>query len=197
MKKRLATLLLAFMCIIILTSCQQTKSTKLTYKPFSDDEQYLLSLTDNKILMYDLKNLPTDNKYTLTLTYEVYKDSKKIKDEIITQAYYDGSSKKDTKTETIGINITSDKIRCITATDSAFYTNKLDIDEDLSKCSQALLSNDVDLQPEKDVYLFYATTSTPIQDSLTDGTPVDENKINEIVKDNELHAFIKLKFEKN
>lgn len=72
MKKRLATLLLAFMCIIILTSCQQTKATKLTYKPFSDDEQYLLSLTDNKILMYDLKNLPTDNKYTLTLTYECF-----------------------------------------------------------------------------------------------------------------------------
>ena len=197
MKKVLATFLLVFMCLTMLTGCQQTKATKLTYKPFSDDEQYLLSLTDNKILMYNLKNLPTNNKYTITLTYEVYKDSKKIEDEIITQAYYDGSSKKDTKTETIGINITSDKIRCITATDSAYYNNKLDIDEDLSKCSQAFLSTDVDLHPGKDVYLYYATTSTPLQYILTDGTPVDENKINEIVKDNELHAFIKLKFEEN
>ena len=79
MKKGLATLILTFMCLIMLTSSQQTKNIKLIYKPFSKDEQYLLSLTDNKILMYDLKNFPTDKNYTMTLTYEVYKNSEKIK----------------------------------------------------------------------------------------------------------------------
>ena len=197
MKKVLATFLLVFMCLTMLTGCQQTKATKLTYKPFSDNEQYLLSLTDNKILMYNLKNLPTNNKYTITLTYEVYKDSKKIEDEIITQAYYDGSSKKDTKTETIGINITSDKIRCITASDSAYYNNKLDIDEDLPKCSESFLANDVDLQPGKDIYLYYATNSSHLSNDLTMGTPIEDNKLNVIIKENELNAFIKLKFEEN
>lgn len=197
MKKEFATLLLVFICLTMFTGCQQTQNIKLTYKPFSDDEQYLLTLTNNKILMYDLKNLPTDNKYTIILTYEVYKDSKKIKDEIITQAYYDGSAKKYTGTKVIGINITSNTIRCVLTTDSAYINNKLDINQDFSNCSQTFLSNDVALQPGKDIYLFYATTSTNLQGSLTNGTHVDDNMINDIVKDNELHAFIKLKFEEN
>lgn len=199
MKKGLATLIvtliLTFMCLIMFTSSQQTKNIKLTYKPFSENEQYLLSLTNNKILMYDLKNLPTNKNYTITLIYEVYKNSEKIKDNIITQSLSDGSNE-EVKSQTIGLNITSDQIRFLMATNSAYYNNKLDIDENLSECSQIFLSKNVDVQPGTDIYLYYATTSQTISDNLI-GNPIKEDTLTELIKDNKLHAFIKLRFEEN
>lgn len=199
MKKGLATLIvtliLTFMCLIMFTSSQQTKNIKLTYKPFSENEQYLLSLTNNKILMYDLKNLPTNKNYTITLIYEVYKNSEKIKDNIITQSLSDGSNEQ-VKSQTIGLNITSDQIRFLMATNSAYYNNKLDIDENLSECSQIFLSKNVDVQPGTDIYLYYATTSQTISDNLI-GNPIKEDTLTELIKDKKLHAFIKLRFEEN
>lgn len=199
MKKGLATLIvtliLTFMCLIMFTSSQQIKNIKLTYKPFSENEQYLLSLTNNKILMYDLKNLPTNKNYTITLIYEVYKNSEKIKDNIITQSLSDGSNE-EIKSQTIGLNITSDQIRFLMATNSAYYNSKLDIDENLSECSQIFLSKNVDVQPGTDIYLYYATTSQTISDNLI-GNPIKEDTLTELIKDKKLHAFIKLRFEEN
>lgn len=191
----IVTLILTFMCLIMFTSSQQIKNIKLTYKPFSENEQYLLSLTNNKILMYDLKNLPTNKNYTITLIYEVYKNSEKIKDNIITQSLSDGSNE-EIKSQTIGLNITSDQIRFLMATNSAYYNSKLDIDENLSECSQIFLSKNVDVQPGTDIYLYYATTSQTISDNLI-GNPIKEDTLTELIKDKKLHAFIKLRFEEN
>ena len=199
MKKKLKLILLTLISVILLIGCQQIKNnqTKLVYEELSKKENYLLTLTDNKVFMYNIKNLPKDKNYELKLVYEVYKNTEKVTERVITSVLSDNTSEKTGAEETIGINIQDDKIRFILGEDSGYSSGSCNIEEKLANYAQSYLTKDIDLKLGTDVYIYHAVASTSGESSLTLnngilGTPINTDKLNNILKDNEENIFVKL-----
>ena len=199
MKKKLKLVLLTLISVILLIGCQpiQNNQTKLVYEKLSKKEDYLLNLTDNKVFMYNIKNLPKDKNYELKLIYEVYKNTEKVTERVITSVLSDNTSEKTGAEETIGINIQDDKIRYILGEDSGYSSGSCNIEEKLANYAQSYLTNDIDLKLGTDVYIYHAVASTSGESSLTLnngilGTPINTDVLNNILKDNEENIFIKL-----
>ena len=195
MKKFTLVLLSILFSFMILIGCEkvQSKNTKLIYEPLSEKEEYLTNLTGNKIIMYKLKNLPKDKEYTISLTYEVYKNGEKIKDEDITMMMKDDSSEEITE-KTIGINFQEDNIRYILANDRSYTSGEREIEENLMGSSKTFLSEDIELSIGSEVYIFYSTSGNEISPSRVLGIPIDSINIQDIIKNNESNSFIKLSF---
>jgi len=199
MKKKLKLVLLTLISVILLIGCQpiQNNQTKLVYEKLSKKEDYLLNLTDNKVFMYNIKNLPKDKNYELKLIYEVYKNTEKVTERVITSVLSDNTSEKTGAEETIGINIQDDKIRYILGEDSGYSSGSCNIEEKLANYAQSYLTNDIDLKLGTGVYIYHAVASTSGESSLTLnngilGTPINTDVLNNILKDNEENIFIKL-----
>lgn len=60
--KQFKLILVTFTMLIGLVGCQRTQDAtiKLNYEPLTQKEEYLLTLTGNKVLMYHFNNLPLD-----------------------------------------------------------------------------------------------------------------------------------------
>lgn len=191
--KKLILILLAIISFATFTGCQlnTNNDTKLVYESLSEKEEYLSNLTGNKILMYKLKNIPANKKYELLMTYEVYESGEKVKDEIITGLLKDEHSEKN-EDKSIGINFQDGKIRYIFAEDGAYSSGNYNIEEDLTKYSQAFLVNDAKIEIGQDVYIYYAASGESIRNNIPLGTPIDSNVTNDILKDNTSTILIKL-----
>lgn len=194
MKRGILVILILF-SFITLIGCQnlQSTNTELVYDTLSEKEEYLTALTGNKVIMYKLKNLPKDKEYTISLTYEAYKNGEKIKDEEITSIFKDDLSDEVTE-KTIGINIQKNNIRYILANDRSYASGEREIEEGLIEFSQTFLSEDVDLPIGSEFYIFYGTSGNSISSSNVLGVPIDSSNIKDIIKNNESNVFIKLSF---
>ncbi|MBS5938061.1 hypothetical protein [Clostridium sp.] len=135
--KKLSLLLWTILVAIVLISFGsiQGKETKLTTEKLSDTEDYLLSISGNKVFKYKLKNLPKDKTYQILFTYEVYEGKEKVEEEIITGIWQDSLEDAQNE-ETIGFNYQEDKFRGIIGGVGAYATFEYEIKEDLRKGSQ-------------------------------------------------------------
>lgn len=84
--KKLILVLLPLLLFTNFIGCKtnEGKPTQLIYDSLSEKEEFLFNLTGNKILMYDLTNIPEHKEIQILLTYEVYEKDTEIKEEIIT-----------------------------------------------------------------------------------------------------------------
>ena len=197
MKKKLKLILLTLISVILLIGCQQIKNnqTKLVYEELSKKENYLLTLTDNKVFMYNIKNLPKDKNYELKLMYEVYKNTEKVTERVITSILSDNTSEKTGAEETIAINIQDHKIRFILGEDSGYSSGSCNIKEKLASYTQSYLTRDIDLKLGTDIYIYHAVANTSGGSSLNNsilGTSINTDELNSILKDNGENIFIKL-----
>ena len=196
--KKLKLILLTLISVILLIVSQQIQNnqTKLVYEELSKKENYLLTLTDNKVLMYNIKNLPKDKNYELTLMYEVYKNTEKVTERVITSILSDSTSEKTGAEETLAINIQDDKIRFVLGEGSGYSSGSCNIEEKLANYLQSYLTKNIDLKLGTEVYIYHAVASTSGISSLNNailGTSIiNTDKLNNILKDNEENIFIKL-----
>lgn len=192
--KKLSLLLWTILVAIVLISFGsiQSKETKLTTENLSDTEDYLLSISGNKVFKYKFKNLPKDKIYQILFTYEVYEGKEKVKEERITGIWQD--SLEDVQTEeTIGFNYQEDKIRGIIGEAGAYATFEHEIKEDLSKGSQLYFGDNIDFPLGSEIYIYRAVSGNTNQSNVL-GVPIDSVNMDMILTENETNIFIKLSF---
>ncbi len=188
-------MLLTLISFTTLVGCQKiTNNIKLVYEPLSEKEECLLNLTENRILMYKLNNIPGDIKYHISLIYEVYKNTEKIKEEVITGFTQDEHSGK-SENKKMGLNIQNNEIRFIWGKEGAYAIGSYNLEEDLSKYSKAFFMNNANLAIGTDIYIYYANLGDGISMDIPLGVPVDLNDLNDLLKDSEYTVLIKLSFE--
>lgn len=194
MKKKIDIAVVILFSFMALVGCKKlvNKETQLIYDPLSEKEEYLMDLTGNKVLMYKLKNLPEDKKYEILLTYEVYKNGEKAKDEQIAGMMKDNLGS-DNKEEMLGINFQENKIRFILAHNGSYSSVVHEIEENFNWYSQTYFTENIDLPIGSEAYIYFATSEDSISSNIL-GVPIDSNKINDLIKDNESCIFIKLSF---
>ncbi|NFQ50242.1 hypothetical protein FDG49_12095 [Clostridium botulinum] len=193
--KRLVLVLITLICFTTLIGCQKgANNIKLLYEPLSEKEEYLLNLTENKILMYKLNNIPGDIKYHISLIYEVYKNTEKIKEEVIMDFMQDEPIGK-IDNEKIGLNIKNNEIKFIYGNEGAYAFGSYNLEEDLSKYSKAFFMNNANLAIGTDIYIYHANLGKGIRMDIPLGMPVDSNDLNDLLKDSKYTVLIKLSCE--
>ncbi|GAA0077673.1 hypothetical protein UT300005_20510 [Clostridium sp. CTA-5] len=197
MHKNFKLIILILVSALLLISCYLTRNTKteLVYKELSKNDTYLLNVTGNKVLMYDLKNLPKDKNYEITFMYEVYKNTEKIKEQIITGMLKDSTCEKvENDNEIIVMNLQENKIKSLLGNDknNSYSSGECSIDENLFKYSFKYLTNNIDLSLGTEVYLFHATSSSSTRNFLQLGTHINQDELNDVLNENEENIFIKL-----
>lgn len=192
MMKKLLLICLA-LCLIIITGCQvRNETTKLVTQDLSKREAYLLKLSGNNVLSYNLKNLPQDKDYELQVVYEVYREGEKLKEESIAGIYNDATCEK-VKNDTIALNIQENKIRVLYGKDGS-ASGIYDLEEDLSQYSQAWFGNTANLAIDGEVYIYHAHSGNSSRSTIPLGTEVTSEELNNILNANEDNIFIKIVF---
>ncbi|MFB1051441.1 hypothetical protein [Paraliobacillus sp. JSM ZJ581] len=187
--KKLLWILIVLISVITFTGCQGN-NTKLVYEPLSDDEAYLFLLTGNTIRMHELKNLPSDKEFEISLTFEQYEGKEKVKEDIFYGIRDDEIGKKE-EDRLLSLNYQDNKIRLLSNGTSSSY----DVEEDLREYSRAMLSKDVNLELGKSYYMYYASTHNEFNGSgSVVGTPVTKDLTNKLLKDDASTIFVKLSF---
>ncbi|WP_373598655.1 hypothetical protein [Paraclostridium bifermentans] len=192
MKKLIALITVLLAVVIIFIGYNQTKDFEIEYEGLPEEYSELLTLTGNKVLKYDLKNLSNEKSYEIGLVYEVYKNSQKVKEEKILGIGY-GPTKEKIKDHELAINIQDKKIRCITGENGGVYSY-IDVEEDISKFSYQCFEGGNKVNFGDDIYLFHGTSG---EDGLRcyDLGKLSEEDKSSLVKHNDLNVFIKLVYE--
>ena len=147
--------------VILLMGCSNINNittnniTKLEYEPLSSKEERLSKIDNSKTLIYNLKNLPTNKNYKISIIYEVYEKENKIKEDEITLLLNDNNSEKNS-TETITLSIQKNKIGFALGKDAGYAFGSYDITEDLSNYSSKCMTGNVDLNLGTTLYLYHA-----------------------------------------
>lgn len=190
-------LIISLICAMLVVGCEdnnvKSNKTELGYEELSKKEQYLFNVTGNNILMYNLKNLPKDKNYELNIVYEVYKNNKKVKEDIITRIHNDDSSEK-IDSKSIIINLQEDKIRYLLGEENGYVSGSIDIDEKLKDYTQTYLTNNVDLELGKDVYIYHAANGESGSSHMNLGVLIEKDRLDRIIKSNEDNILIKLTY---
>lgn len=186
-------ILIFALLILIIIVFNQNKDFKIEYEKLPQEHSELLTLTGNKVLKYDLKNLSNKKSYEIGLVYEVYKDDKKVKEEKIMGMLY-GPTKEKIKNNELSINIQDKRIRCMSGEEGGIYSY-LDVEEDISKLSYQYFVGKNKVEFGDDVYLFHGTSGENGFTGYDLGKLSEEDK-NNLIKNNDLNIFIKLIYEK-
>lgn len=78
--------ILAMIPAVLFMGCGEISKkdvAKVSFEPLSEKEEQILSLTDNRVFFYKVKNISKDKGYKIDLNYEVYKEGKEVKNEPI------------------------------------------------------------------------------------------------------------------
>lgn len=78
--------ILAMIPVVLFVGCGELSKkdvVKVSFEPLSEKEEQILSLTDNKVFFYKVKNISKSKGYKIDLNYEVYKEGKEVKNEPI------------------------------------------------------------------------------------------------------------------
>lgn len=189
-------ILVPLISLALLIGCSHTNdsTTKLEYETLSSKEERLSKITHSKTLIYNLKNLPTDKNYKISIIYEVYEKENKIKEAVITSLLNDSGSEKNS-TETITLSIQSNKIGFALGKDAGYAFGSCDVTEDLSNCSSKFMTGNVDLKFGTTLYLYHAMKN---EDSLGEVRLNDMSSseyLSASLKDYTHNIFIKLVYE--
>lgn len=203
--KKFSIILAVVLSLIWFSGCTQNLKTnsegiKVTCENFSDKENYILLLTGNNAVKYNINNLPIDKDYELNLVYEVYENGTKVKEEILTgiRGGEPEDNQEPIKSQTIGLNLQEDKLRMVWGTDSASSLSDYEFEEDLNQYSRCFLQENKTFKLGEEMYLFYANSSdafsvvTKMWDPTLIGTALEEKGID--LKENSKNkmVFIKL-----
>ncbi|WP_270942125.1 hypothetical protein [Romboutsia lituseburensis] len=183
--KKLITLAILLITLTI-TGCTQTKDFQIEYNSLSKEQEEIINLTGNRIFRYNLENLPNDKNYQLNLVYEVYKDGKKIKEELITSSWYEPTKEK-LEDATVAINMQDNKVRCQVGVASS----SLDIKEDISQLSYHYFTSGKKINLGDEIYLFHGVKGDK-GILYSDLGLLSDKDLNENIKENELNVFVKL-----
>lgn len=194
--KRFRRVMMILITFFPLVGCEklQTKQPELVTQSLSSKEEYLLNLTGNKVLLYSLNNMPLQDGYELSLTYEVYEHGEKIKEELllsIIKPEPDGHS----FDETIGLNFQDNKIRVLSGNDRSYASGSLQIEEDLSQYAQAFFGNRLDLPLGTEVYVYYANDGNSMTTNIPLGVPLSSVNMDDFFQTGESVILIKLSFQ--
>lgn len=208
MYKELKLILLTLISIMLLVGCQQTTKqekieiksndkTTISYEELSEKEQYMMTVTGNNVVMYNIKNLPKDKNYKIELFYEEYKKGEKIREDIIAGIYSDEESPK-IDSQVLTLNYQEDKIRFVFGEDGGYYSGLYEIKEKFEDSSKRHLTNEINLELGKEIYIYQASKGISLgNDSYSGnnielGVPIDRKNLNQIVKKTEGEVFVKL-----
>ncbi|MGL4372970.1 MAG: hypothetical protein ACRCS6_04245, partial [Turicibacter sp.] len=171
-----------------------THGTELVYDALSQKEAYLLNLTGNNVLLYQLNNIPENKAFELLITYEVYKNGEKVKEEVIAGIEQDNLKEFKIKDTTLGLNIQDDQISTLIGYNGNFISGDFKLEEDLTKYMKTHFTNTAKLTLGSDIYLYYATTDSSISTNIPLGVSMDSTMTNKLVKSNKNIVLIKLSF---
>lgn len=192
--KKIIVVMFTILAMITLIGCENLNgnSTRLVYEKLSEKEERILNLTGNKVFLYEIKNIPKDMKYEISLEYELYKNGEKIKNEQIASISLDTRAGKSTN-GTVGINIEEDVITSSIGIDGAYATWKYEVEENINEYSRSFLQNDVNLDIGSKVYICHASKGKNGEDRIISLGPIyDEETLKDIISYNEINIFIKL-----
>lgn len=177
MKKVLLIVFILIVAIaggIAVNSTLNTK-TKLIYEPLSERENMIMYLTGNNVIMYKLKNIPKGKNYELTMTYEVYENDKKIKDDMIL-GLSSGEITTEKANKLLGIGFQENKIITCSADNGGYASCEYNMKEDLKKYGRTNFCNDITLELGDEIYIYYATTNESLKTSVPLGVPFNNEK---------------------
>lgn len=188
--KKLAFILSCLMSFSILTGCGllSNKGPELVYKELSKKERTLLRVTGNRVALYEIKNMPENVEYDLTVSYELYENGEKVKEDVITGAATENVEKN--QKISLAINLNEDKIDSIIATgglESGSESAKID----LSNLSYIFLSEDTELNFGDEIYIYQGSKGNTVN-YVSLGTQVDESLVKDRIKNQEYDVFIKI-----
>lgn len=192
--KKVIAVMLTILAMITLIGCENLNwnSTGLVYEKLSENDERILNLTGNKVFLYEIKNIPKDMKYEISLEYELYKNGEKIKNEQIASISLDARGEKSTN-GTVGINIEEDVITSSIGIDGAYATGKCEVEENINEYSRSFLQNDANLDIGSEVYIYHASKGKNGENRIISlGQIYDEQILKDIISHNEINIFIKL-----
>lgn len=166
---------------------------RLSFEKLSEKEEQILSLTENRIFFYDIKDISTDKGYKINLHYEVYKEGESIKNEpiltTVSEVYEKGK-----KEVTLGINIKEEnKINCLLGGDGVYSKHEYEGEEPFNEYSSAAFAGDYDLELEKGkrICIYYANSEGYIESDII-GMDMESEKIKEAIKRNKESVFFSI-----
>lgn len=173
---------------LIISGCTNNQHFTIKSQKYTDKQQELLTLTGNNASKYELENIPNNKDFEIKIMYEVYENTTKIKEQLITSMLVE--STKDTIEDIpFAINIQENIIRLVSKSSSS----EIKIDEDLSNLSSYWLSYDSQINLNDTIYLFIANEDNNTNISNESFIFKDQD-INKIVTTNNTNVFIKLVF---
>ncbi|EGT3616568.1 hypothetical protein FHH43_10040 [Clostridium perfringens] len=166
---------------------------KVSFEKLSEKEEQILSLTENRVFFYKIKDISTDKGYKVNLNYEVYKDGKEVKNEAIlttvNETYEEGTTEVN-----LGINIKEGKkINCILGGDGVYSKHNYETEENIEEYSSAAFAGDFDLELEKGkrICLYYANSESSIESNVI-GLDMESEKLKEVIQRNKESIFLSI-----
>lgn len=179
-------LLITLLLSIITTGCSTSKDFMITSEELNENESLLLTLTGNRVSKYNLKNLPNDKTFYLSMVYEVYRGGKKIKEEQIFGMGF-GPTKEKLEDSVLAINIEDNLIRCMTLG----ALGSLPIEEDINTLSYHFLPVNTNISVGDEIYLFQGSSSENGFITLN-SSKISEDEKEKCIENNKLTIFLKL-----
>ena len=165
---------------------------KVSFEPLSEKEEQILSLTDNRVFFYKVKNISKDKGYKIDLNYEVYKEGKEVKNEPIltsvSETYEKGKE---------NINFKEDnRINCLLGEEGVYSHHNYKAEENIKDYLSANFAGDYDLELEKGerVCLYYATSENGISSNVI-GMDMDSEEIKEAINKSKDCIFLSISIE--
>lgn len=194
--RKLKGIILAVVPVLFFMGCGEFSKNdvaKVSFEKLSEKEEQILSLTENRVFFYKIKDISTSKGYKVNLNYEVYKDGKEVKNEAIlttaNETYEEG------KTEiNLGINIKEgNKINCLLGGDGVYSNHNYEAEESIKEYSSAAFAGDYDLElpKEKRVCIYYANSEGYIESDII-GMDMESERIKEIIKRNKESIFFSI-----
>lgn len=190
--KKIIAVMFTILVMIILVGCENSneKGTSIICDKLSEEEERILELTGNKVLLYEIKNLPEDMHYEISIEYELYKNGEKVKSEPITSIVANNIGGKSFNGK-VGINIEDDEITGNININGAYSIGKYKIEENIYEYGRSFLENDTNFNVGEDIYIAHGSKGKPGV-IIQVGPIADEEMLKDIVSHNEVNIFIKL-----
>lgn len=169
---------------------------KVSFEKLSEKEEQILSLTDNRVFFYKVKNISKDKGYKIDLNYEVYKEGKEVKNEPILTSVSE-TYEKGKENITLGINFKDDnRINYLLGGEGVYSHHNYNAEENIKDYFSANFAGDYDLELEKGkrLCLYYATSENGISSNVI-GRDMDSEEIKEVINKNKDCIFLSISVE--
>lgn len=191
--------ILAMIPAVLFMGCGELSKkdvAKVSFDPLSEKEEQILSLTDNRVFFYKVKNISKDKGYKIDLNYEVYKEGKEVKNEPILTSVSE-NYEKGKENITLGINFKEDnRINCLLGGEGVYSHHNYKAEENIKDYLSANFAGDYDLELEKGkrVCLYYAISENGISSNVI-GMDMDSEEIKEAINKSKDCIFLSISVE--